>query len=158
VTAGADDGTARCAVGLPNVGIFGDPHLLVELAVLADQAGWDGVFLWDHVLYHDPDWPVVDPTVAAAAIAARTRRVRIGLTMVAVPRRDVGKLARETASLDVLSGGRVIMGPGWVRCRPSTPGSASPTTSPPGRAGSTSRCTPWRPCEPANWSRPAAAT
>jgi alkanesulfonate monooxygenase SsuD/methylene tetrahydromethanopterin reductase-like flavin-dependent oxidoreductase (luciferase family) len=42
------------AVGLPNVGPFGDPALLVDLAVVAEGAGWDGVFLSDHLLYHDP--------------------------------------------------------------------------------------------------------
>ena len=46
-------GWARCAVGVPNVGAFGDPLLLVELAVAAEEHGWDGFFLWDHQLYHD---------------------------------------------------------------------------------------------------------
>ncbi len=38
----------RCAVGVPNVGPFGDPLLLVELAVAAEEHGWDGFFVWDH--------------------------------------------------------------------------------------------------------------
>lgn len=106
------DGTPpRFAVGLPNVGVFADPALLTELAGRAEQAGWDGAFVWDHVLYHH-DWPVVDPTVVAAAIAATTTRIRLGILMTAVPRRRVGKLAREIASLDVLSGGRVVFGAG----------------------------------------------
>ena len=46
-------GWVRCAVGVPNVGPFGDPLLLVELAVAAEEHGWDGFFLWDHQLYHD---------------------------------------------------------------------------------------------------------
>ena len=66
----------RCAVGLPNVGLYGDPLLLVALAEEAEQAGWDGVFVGDHLLYHDPSWPVADPTVTAAAAVARTTRVR----------------------------------------------------------------------------------
>jgi alkanesulfonate monooxygenase SsuD/methylene tetrahydromethanopterin reductase-like flavin-dependent oxidoreductase (luciferase family) len=101
----------RFAVGLPNVGIFGDPVLLTELAGQAERAGWDGVFLWDHVLYHD-DWPVADPTVTIAAIAATTTRIRLGVLVAAVPRRRIGKLAREVASLDVLSGGRMVFGAG----------------------------------------------
>lgn len=101
-----------CAVGLPNVGEFGDPQLLMELGVAAEQGGWDGVFVWDHVLYHDPGWPVANPTVALAAIAARTSRVRLGVLMTALPRRRVQVVGRETASLDRLSDGRLIFGAG----------------------------------------------
>ncbi|MQA24978.1 MAG: LLM class flavin-dependent oxidoreductase [Micromonosporaceae bacterium] len=99
-----------CAVGLPNVGEFGDPRVLVDLATAAEEHGWDGVFLWDHVLYHQPDWPVANPTVALAAIAARTERVRLGPLMTALPRRRAQVAAREVATLDALSGGRVIFG------------------------------------------------
>jgi alkanesulfonate monooxygenase SsuD/methylene tetrahydromethanopterin reductase-like flavin-dependent oxidoreductase (luciferase family) len=102
----------RYAVGLPTVGVFGDPAVLVELAVAAQAAGWDAVFLWDHLLYHDPDWPVANPTVTAAAIAARTGRIRLGVLMCALPRRRVQVVAREVASLDVLSAGRVVFGAG----------------------------------------------
>jgi alkanesulfonate monooxygenase SsuD/methylene tetrahydromethanopterin reductase-like flavin-dependent oxidoreductase (luciferase family) len=102
----------RYAVGLPTVGPFGDPALLVDLAVAAETAGWDGVFWWDHVLYHDRGWAVVDPTVVAGAVAARTRRIRLGTLMTALPRRRVPKLAREIATLDRLSGGRVVFGAG----------------------------------------------
>ncbi|MFC7586355.1 LLM class flavin-dependent oxidoreductase [Nonomuraea antimicrobica] len=102
----------RFAVGLPNVGAFGDPALLVDLAVAAEEHGWDGVFLWDHLIYPDPAWPVVSPTVVLSAIAARTRRVRIGVLMVALPRRRPQMVAKETATLDVLSGGRLVFGAG----------------------------------------------
>jgi alkanesulfonate monooxygenase SsuD/methylene tetrahydromethanopterin reductase-like flavin-dependent oxidoreductase (luciferase family) len=98
------------AVGLPNVGEFGDPATLVELAVAAEEHGWDGVYLWDHLLYRDPNWPVANPTVVISAIAARTTRIRLGVLMVALPRRRVQVVARETASLDVLSGGRLVFG------------------------------------------------
>jgi hypothetical protein len=37
----------------------------VELAVLAEHSGWDGVHLWDHLLYHDPEWPVASPVATA---------------------------------------------------------------------------------------------
>jgi alkanesulfonate monooxygenase SsuD/methylene tetrahydromethanopterin reductase-like flavin-dependent oxidoreductase (luciferase family) len=96
----------RYAVGLPNVGEFGDTRVLVELAVLAEEHGWDGVYLWDHVLYHDPSWPVANPTVTAAAIAALTNRIRL-IVMHVLPRRRVQIVARESVSLDVLSGGRL---------------------------------------------------
>src|SRR4051812_2997718 len=104
--------TVRHAVGLPTVGEFGDPGLLVELAVAAERCGWDGVFLWDHVLYHDPQWTVTSPVVALSAIACATTRVRLGVLVTALPRRRVQTVARETVSLDVLSGGRLVFGAG----------------------------------------------
>jgi len=102
----------RYAVGLPNVGAFGDPALLVDLAVSAEEAGWDGCFVWDHLLYHQPDWPVANPVVVTAAIAARTSRIRFGVMVNAVARRHVGQLAAEAATLDALSGGRLVFGAG----------------------------------------------
>lgn len=98
----------RQAIGLPTVGEFGDVHALVELAVRAEQEGWDGVNLWDHILYREPDWPVVNSLVAASAIAQATSRLRILLT-VALPRRQVQDVARETATLDALSRGRLTL-------------------------------------------------
>lgn len=100
----------RFAIGLPNVGEYGDPQVLVQLAVAAEEAGWDGVHLWDHILYHERSWPIADPIVAASAIAAATRTVRIGLLMLALPRRRPWKLAKELATLDRLSNGRVVAG------------------------------------------------
>jgi alkanesulfonate monooxygenase SsuD/methylene tetrahydromethanopterin reductase-like flavin-dependent oxidoreductase (luciferase family) len=102
----------RFAIGLPNVGAYGDPGLLVELGSMAEKSGWDGVFIWDHVAYREPGWPVADPQVAVAALAATTRHVRVGVLMVALPRRRPWKVARELASLDVLSGGRATFGAG----------------------------------------------
>jgi alkanesulfonate monooxygenase SsuD/methylene tetrahydromethanopterin reductase-like flavin-dependent oxidoreductase (luciferase family) len=96
------------AVGLPTVGAFGDVHALVDLAVAAERHGWDGVHLWDHVLYHEAGWPVASPVVAAAAIAAATSRVRIVLT-VTLPRRQVQDVAQDTAGIDALSGRRLTM-------------------------------------------------
>jgi alkanesulfonate monooxygenase SsuD/methylene tetrahydromethanopterin reductase-like flavin-dependent oxidoreductase (luciferase family) len=102
----------RYAVGLPNVGDYGDPSLLVGLACQAEAAGWDGVFVWDHVAYRQRGWPVADPYLTVTAIAAATGRVRLGVVACALPRRRPWKLARETATLDVLSGGRLVVGVG----------------------------------------------
>jgi hypothetical protein len=102
----------RFAVGLPTVGEFGDVRTLVELAVAAEEHGWDAVYLWDHLLYHDRDWPVANSVVALSAIAARTERIRLGILMTALPRRRVQTVARETASIDQLSGGRLVFGAG----------------------------------------------
>ncbi len=106
------NGAVRYAVGLPNVGDYGDPSLLVDLARQAEAAGWDGVFVWDHVVYRERGWSVADPYLTVTAIAAATTRIRLGVLVCAVPRRRPWKLAREMATLDVLSGGRLVVGVG----------------------------------------------
>ena len=98
----------KYAIGLPTVGEFGDVRFLTELATSADRHGWDGVHLWDHLLYHHADWPVTSSTVAAAAIAAATSRVQVILTVV-LPRRQVQDVARDAAAIDALSGRRLTL-------------------------------------------------
>jgi alkanesulfonate monooxygenase SsuD/methylene tetrahydromethanopterin reductase-like flavin-dependent oxidoreductase (luciferase family) len=100
----------RCGVTIPNVGIFADARLLSDLAVRAEQAGWDGCFVWDHLLYHHADWPVVDPWVAVTAAAVRTERIRLGVLLAALARYRPWQLAKTVASLDQFSGGRMIFG------------------------------------------------
>lgn len=102
----------RYALDLPNMGPFADPRLLVELARDAEQAGWDGLFLWDHLGGREPNLPLVDPWIALAAIAASTERIRLGTMVTPLPRRRPWKLARETVTLDHLSGGRLTLGVG----------------------------------------------
>jgi alkanesulfonate monooxygenase SsuD/methylene tetrahydromethanopterin reductase-like flavin-dependent oxidoreductase (luciferase family) len=100
---------------VPNVGPFGDPGVLVEIACRADESGWDGFFLWDMltpVLAPDESTDVVDPWVVLAAVAASTTTIRLGPMVTPVARRSPYKLARETASLDRLSGGRLVFGAG----------------------------------------------
>ncbi|HYA53923.1 MAG TPA: LLM class flavin-dependent oxidoreductase [Streptosporangiaceae bacterium] len=99
-------------MGVPNVGPFGDPRLLVGLAVAAEEAGWDGFFLWDHLLWDEPEGQVADPTVVISAVAARTDRIRIAIMVNSLARRRPAKVARETATLDVLTAGRLIVGAG----------------------------------------------
>ncbi len=105
----------RSAIWLPNFGDYGDVRLLAELAREAEESGWDGFFLWDHVFRTrtlQPGMPVVDPWVALAAIAISTSRMRVGTMVTPVPRRRPWKLAREVVSLDHLSGGRAVLGVG----------------------------------------------
>ena len=75
---------------LPIGGECGDPRFLLELAETAEASGWDGVFLEDYVWYQgDPAVPTCDPWAVLAALAARTRRVRLGLEVAALPRDSV---------------------------------------------------------------------
>lgn len=101
------------ALLIPPVGDLADPAALVEVAVAAEAAGWDGVFLWDHVLRPAGEpLAIADPWVAMAAIAVATDRVRIGTMVTPITRRRPIKLARESITLDGLSDGRLTLGLG----------------------------------------------
>jgi alkanesulfonate monooxygenase SsuD/methylene tetrahydromethanopterin reductase-like flavin-dependent oxidoreductase (luciferase family) len=89
-----------------------DAGLLADLAARAEAAGWDGFFLWDHVDYRAPVTALADPWVCMAAIACATERVVLGPLVTPPARRRIHKLARETVTLDRLSGGRLIFGAG----------------------------------------------
>jgi alkanesulfonate monooxygenase SsuD/methylene tetrahydromethanopterin reductase-like flavin-dependent oxidoreductase (luciferase family) len=89
-----------------------DPMALADLATSAERHGWDGFFVWDHIAYREPVRAVADPWVALAAIACATERLRIGPMVTPLARRRVAKLARETVTLDHLSGGRLTLGVG----------------------------------------------
>lgn len=97
-------------VTLPLSGIDGDVQRLVEYAHIAEEEGWDGVFLEDYIVYWGGEGITYDPWVALAAMAARTRRVRLGLSVTPLSRRRPWKLAREAITLDQLSNGRLILG------------------------------------------------
>ncbi len=90
-----------------------DPHALVEVAVAAEAAGWDAVFLWDHV-HRDPAeaGDIADVWTMLAAVAAATERVRLGPMVTPLSRRRLSTLVRQTATLDHLSRGRLTMGIG----------------------------------------------
>ncbi len=101
----------RYGIDVPQFGDYGDPRLLASLARQAEDAGWDGFFIWDHINVNWPA-PVADPWIALAAIACATTRIRIGAMVTPIFRRNPWKLARETVTLDQLSGGRLIFGYG----------------------------------------------
>ncbi|HJR45029.1 MAG TPA: LLM class flavin-dependent oxidoreductase [Actinomycetota bacterium] len=105
----------RYGLDLPNFGDFADVSLIAELAATAEESGWDGFFVWDHIARstaYPPGIPVADVTVALTAIALATRRIRFGALVTPLPRRRPHKLARELVTLDHLSGGRITLGVG----------------------------------------------
>ena len=99
----------RFAVNSPP---FAEPGALVDLAVVAERAGWDAFFLWDHMVVDRAGVEIVDPWVTLGAIAARTDRIRIGTCVTPLARRRPQKVARETVTVDRLSGGRLVLGVG----------------------------------------------
>ncbi|MFE9249640.1 LLM class flavin-dependent oxidoreductase [Streptomyces sp. NPDC007088] len=105
----------RFSLNVPNFGDFADVHTFVRLAVTAEQAGWDGLFVWDH-LVHDKQArrgvPFADPWMLLTAAALATSTLRLGTLVTPVARRRPQQLARQVATLDVLSGGRVVLGAG----------------------------------------------
>src|SRR5688500_2563825 len=100
----------RFGLHVPN---FAAPEELVELGVTAERAGWDGMFLWDH-LYGGPAFvvPMADPWVVLGALAVRTSTLRLGTSITPLARRRPQKVARESVTVDHLSNGRMVLGVG----------------------------------------------
>lgn len=94
-------------------GEYANPRRLADLAAEAEQAGWDGFFVWDVLFAHKaPKESVIDPWVTLSAIAMKTEQIRIGAFMTPLARRRPWQVARQTATLDHLSNGRLIFGAG----------------------------------------------
>jgi alkanesulfonate monooxygenase SsuD/methylene tetrahydromethanopterin reductase-like flavin-dependent oxidoreductase (luciferase family) len=91
----------RCAIVLPG----GTATQQLEQALLAEEAGWDGVFAWEAAYG-------VDPWTLLGAIAVRTTRIRLGTALTPLPWRRPWKVASQAATLDQLSGGRAILAVG----------------------------------------------
>jgi probable F420-dependent oxidoreductase len=95
-----------------------DAQALVDLAGRAEEAGIDSVWVHDHVFNvgHVFDRiggkPYYEPLTLLTYVAARTRRVRLGTSVLVLPYHNPVRLAKAAATLDVLSGGRLILGVG----------------------------------------------
>ncbi|GCE08089.1 LLM class flavin-dependent oxidoreductase [Dictyobacter aurantiacus] len=100
----------KYGVVLPLSGIDGDLERLVEYARIAEDAGWDGVFLEDYIVYWGEHNITYDPWLALTAIALRTQHIELGITVTPLPSRLPWKLAREAITLDHISHGRLILG------------------------------------------------
>jgi alkanesulfonate monooxygenase SsuD/methylene tetrahydromethanopterin reductase-like flavin-dependent oxidoreductase (luciferase family) len=96
-----------------NIAPFTDPATVLQMARDAEEAGWDGVFLWDHLQWSTKTRPDVhDPWVLLGAIAQETERVVIGTLVTPLSRRRPWVVAKHLVTLDHLSNGRVAFGVG----------------------------------------------
>lgn len=103
----------RYSINIPNFGDFADPRVVADLARRTEDAGWDGLFVWDHVTHEKHRHrEIADPWVLLTAAALATRRIRLGTMITPVARRRPAKLAREITTLDRLTGGRMVLGVG----------------------------------------------
>jgi probable F420-dependent oxidoreductase len=123
----------RLGVGLPTGGLWSTAENVFAVATLAEELGYASVWTSQRVLYPtapvdpfpfkpDSPWPAIyrnalDPLVSLAAVAARTSTVRLGVGAVVAPFHSPLVLAKQAATLDLLSGGRFDLGvvPGWSR-------------------------------------------
>jgi probable F420-dependent oxidoreductase len=121
-------------VRAPTIGLFAvnshacaSPAAAVRIAALAERLGYDSLWAGEHVVVPsprvdpspmEPDEPILDPLVALAHLGAHTERIRLGTGVVILPQRNPLVLAKQVASLDVLSGGRLIFGIGVAYLEP----------------------------------------
>ena len=101
----------RFGICVANIGTYSDPRVTADLARTAEKHGWEAVFVWDHLAFV---WgpAAADPWVVLSAVASATSRVLLGPAVTPVARRRPHVLAQTVATLDVLSGGRVVFGAG----------------------------------------------
>ncbi|HEV3012041.1 MAG TPA: LLM class flavin-dependent oxidoreductase, partial [Actinomycetota bacterium] len=103
----------RYAVNVPNFEEYSDVRTVAALAADAEAAGWDGFFVWDHLAFVKA-WRlrIADPWMLLTGVALATERLRLGPMVTPLARRRPWKVARETVTLDRLSGGRLVLGVG----------------------------------------------
>lgn len=104
--------TVGSGLFLPPFEALADPVTVARLSAEAEEAGWTGVFVWDHLRWCEPISAIADPWITLAAMATATSRIRIGPMVTPLARRRPAKVAKETATLDLLSGGRLTFGVG----------------------------------------------
>ncbi len=95
-----------------------DAKALVEYGVRMEELGFDSLWVWDHILLGvNPNFPIIDSLTLLTAIAARTSRIKLGTGILVLPLRNPVVLAKQLASMDLLSDGRLIMGmaSGWYK-------------------------------------------
>jgi alkanesulfonate monooxygenase SsuD/methylene tetrahydromethanopterin reductase-like flavin-dependent oxidoreductase (luciferase family) len=102
----------RHALFVPAFDGLADPDRIVQLAQAAETSGWEGLFLWDHLLYGPRVRDILDPYICLAAVAAATTTIQLGPMVTPLVRRRPAVLARQAVTLDLLSHGRLVLGLG----------------------------------------------
>src|SRR5262245_30274022 len=119
----------RMKIGLfgINIGACADPAVAARVAQAAEAAGLESLWTGEHVVLPDPQVPpspvppdtlFLDPAVSLAYVAAHTKRMRLGTGIIILPQRNPLVLAKELASVDVVSHGRLIFGLGIGYLKP----------------------------------------
>ncbi len=117
----------KLALFAANMGPCASPTVAADVARAAEAAGFESLWAGEHVVLPDPQvppspvpphTPMLDPTVALTFLAAHTKTIRLGTGIIILPQRNPLVLAKELASLDVLSGGRLISGIGIGYLKP----------------------------------------
>jgi alkanesulfonate monooxygenase SsuD/methylene tetrahydromethanopterin reductase-like flavin-dependent oxidoreductase (luciferase family) len=101
----------RFAVDIAPLGELADPLTIVRLARAAETAGWDGLSIWDSTGI-SMGGAAADPFVTLAAVAAATERIRLIASVIVLPRRRPQLVVQAAATLDRVSGGRLVLGVG----------------------------------------------
>src|SRR5262245_35061207 len=110
-----------------NMNICSNPDMATGVAQAAEAAGFESVWTGEHVVLPDPqvppsplppNSPLLDPAIALAFVAAHTKKVKLGTGIIILPQRNPLVLAKELASVDVVSGGRLIAGFGIGYLKP----------------------------------------
>lgn len=104
--------TARRGLFVAPFDALADPRAVADLAAVAENAGWEGFFVWDHLQYGERVADVADVWACCAAVAMRTESLLLGPMVTPLARRRPQVLARQAASLAVMSGGRFVLGLG----------------------------------------------
>ncbi|MDA4126669.1 MAG: LLM class F420-dependent oxidoreductase [Thaumarchaeota archaeon] len=105
---------------LPNFGDKISAHELVEISRVCEEEGFESVWATDHVVMptelREPYGQVLEPLTTLTYIAARTQRLKVGTSCIVLPQRNPVLVAKQAATLDVFSKGRVILGfgAGWA--------------------------------------------
>jgi probable F420-dependent oxidoreductase len=110
-----------------NMGPLSDPAASLRVAQAAEAAGFESLWAGEHVVLPEPqtppsplpaDYAMVDPNICFAWLAGQTKTIRFGTGIIIIPQRNPLVLAKEMASLDVVSGGRIIFGVGIGYLKP----------------------------------------
>ena len=95
-----------------------DVQELIEFGIRAEKLGYDSLWVWDHVLLGvDPHFPIIDALSLLTAISVGTKSINLGTGILVLPVRNPVLLAKQLSSMDLISGGRLLLGmaSGWYK-------------------------------------------